>query len=73
MITVRTDKGLCGVLNKSLFKAIPDGDMYFISVGRKARQSSSQPDDRCSPVFQSTNWPSNRTFDRSAIAFRLYI
>ncbi|MDR1906948.1 MAG: ATP synthase F1 subunit gamma [Puniceicoccales bacterium] len=38
MIVVGTDKGLCGILNNNLFKVIPDGDVHFISVGRKAMQ-----------------------------------
>jgi F-type H+-transporting ATPase subunit gamma len=38
IIAIGTDKGLCGVLNNHLFKAIPEGDICFISVGRKAMQ-----------------------------------
>ncbi|MDR0418258.1 MAG: ATP synthase F1 subunit gamma [Puniceicoccales bacterium] len=38
IIVIGTDKGLCGVLNNALFKSIPDGKNYFISVGRKAMQ-----------------------------------
>jgi F-type H+-transporting ATPase subunit gamma len=30
IIVVGTDKGLCGVLNNTLFKSIPKGDMSFI-------------------------------------------
>ncbi|MDR2806962.1 MAG: ATP synthase F1 subunit gamma [Puniceicoccales bacterium] len=38
IIVVGTDRGLCGVLNHTLFKAIPEGEIDFISIGRKAMQ-----------------------------------
>ncbi|MDR2200529.1 MAG: ATP synthase F1 subunit gamma [Puniceicoccales bacterium] len=39
LIVVGTDKGLCGVLNHTLFKLIPEEEeTSFISVGRKAMQ-----------------------------------
>jgi F-type H+-transporting ATPase subunit gamma len=39
IIVVGTDKGLCGVLNTTLFKLIPEGEeISFISIGRKAMQ-----------------------------------
>ncbi|MDR3317305.1 MAG: ATP synthase F1 subunit gamma [Puniceicoccales bacterium] len=39
VVVIGTDKGLCGVLNNTLFKSIPKtDDVCFVSVGRKAMQ-----------------------------------
>lgn len=38
IVVVGTDRGLCGVLNNTLFRQIPDPNAAYISVGKKALQ-----------------------------------